>query len=32
MTRCAAENLIGALSGPLRVNLVDPDALTQVRG
>ncbi|KWO80445.1 D-glycerate dehydrogenase [Burkholderia ubonensis] len=31
MARCAAENLVGALAGTLRVNLVNPDALTRAR-
>ncbi|KVP19311.1 D-glycerate dehydrogenase [Burkholderia ubonensis] len=31
MARCAAENLVGALAGTLRVNLVNPDVLTCVR-
>ncbi|KVH73697.1 D-glycerate dehydrogenase [Burkholderia ubonensis] len=31
MARCAAENLVGALAGTLRVNLVNPDVLTRVR-
>jgi len=32
MARCAAENLIGALAGTLRVNLVNPEALAPTRG
>jgi gluconate 2-dehydrogenase len=32
MARCAAENLIGALAGTLRTNLVNPDVLTAARG
>ncbi|KWF03774.1 D-glycerate dehydrogenase [Burkholderia ubonensis] len=31
MARCAAENLVGALAGTLRVNLVNPDVLTRAR-
>lgn len=31
MARCAAENLVGALAGTLRANLVNPDALTRAR-
>lgn len=31
MARCAAENLVGALAGTLRANLVNPDALTPAR-
>ncbi|KVG76948.1 D-glycerate dehydrogenase [Burkholderia ubonensis] len=31
MARCAAENLVGALAGTLRVNLVNPDVLTCAR-
>lgn len=29
MARCAAENLVGALAGTLRVNLVNPEALAR---
>ena len=29
MARCAAENLVGALAGTLRTNLVNPDALAR---
>ncbi|MBS6362331.1 NAD(P)-dependent oxidoreductase [Burkholderia sp.] len=29
MSRCAAENLVGALAGTLRVNLVNPEALAR---
>ncbi|WP_347467073.1 NAD(P)-dependent oxidoreductase [Burkholderia stagnalis] len=32
MARCAAENLVGALAGTLRANLVNPDALAPARG
>ncbi|KWI34042.1 D-glycerate dehydrogenase [Burkholderia ubonensis] len=31
MARCAAENLVGALAGTLRVNLVNPDVLSRAR-
>ncbi|KWH39510.1 NAD(P)-dependent oxidoreductase [Burkholderia stagnalis] len=31
MARCAAENLVGALAGTLRANLVNPDALAPAR-
>ncbi|RQS03497.1 bifunctional glyoxylate/hydroxypyruvate reductase B [Burkholderia sp. Bp9002] len=31
MARCAAENLVGALAGTLRTNLVNPDALAPAR-
>ncbi|KVN41031.1 D-glycerate dehydrogenase [Burkholderia pyrrocinia] len=31
MARCAAENLVGALAGTLRANLVNPDALALAR-
>jgi gluconate 2-dehydrogenase len=31
MARCAAENLVGALAGTLRVNLVNPEVLTHAR-
>ncbi|WP_179404597.1 2-hydroxyacid dehydrogenase [Burkholderia guangdongensis] len=32
MARCAAENLVGALAGTLRVNVVNPDVLTARAG
>ncbi|KVN27814.1 D-glycerate dehydrogenase [Burkholderia stagnalis] len=31
MARCAAENMVGALAGTLRANLVNPDALAPAR-